>query len=134
MKLRGHPVQLLEHVVVRHSRCVSLRDEDDVVGGGKQGTVLPKDLAHHSLDAVSLYGAAHFLRHGDPKSRVVECIWLDDDEKVGGVDASPVELYPSELVSFLQSIGARKVLSAAPPSPRSSRCSRHLRTYFRYFL
>ncbi len=134
MKFRGRPVQLFEHLVVRNSRCVSLGDEHDIVGRGKQGTVPPEDLAHHSLDAVSLYGAAHFLRHGDPKSRVVECIWLDDDEKVGGVDASPAELYPSELVSLLQPVGAREAMSIAPRSPRWFRCSRHLRTYFRYFL
>ena len=49
---------------------IALRDENDVVGWREQVPIAPEDLAHHPLDAVALDGGSHFLRHGDPKSRV----------------------------------------------------------------
>ena len=70
MKLARSTAQLSEQGIVAHVLSVALRDEDDVVGWRKQVPVAPKDLADHPLDAVALNGGSHFLRHGDPKSRV----------------------------------------------------------------
>ena len=110
-EMDGQPITIGRH----SSNRIMLHD---VVVSREQRTVAAEHLAHHALDAVSFDCASHFLRHGDSKSRVVQCVRLDDDEKVGGVDASPAELYSSEFVSLLDPIGARKPLRSTVRSPR----------------
>ncbi len=67
----GRAAELVQQRVVADRIRVPLGDEHDVVGGREEMAVSPKDLPHHALDAIPLNGVAHFLRHGDPESRVL---------------------------------------------------------------